>query len=80
MTSRKETVTVSGLEKSVTIVKDRFSIPHIYAVTTEDAVFALGYVHATDRMWQMDMFRRTAQGRLAEILGESLLEMEGSSP
>ena len=69
-------VKVGGLERTVRIVRDRYAIPHIYARTMEDAVCALGYIHAQDRMWQMDMFRRMSQGRLAEILGESLLEQD----
>jgi penicillin amidase len=67
---------LDALESTVRIVRDRHAIPHIYARTVEDAVCALGYVHAQDRMWQMDMFRRMSQGRLAEILGESVLEQD----
>ncbi len=69
-------VRLDGLEDNVTVIRDRYGIPHIYARTVEDAVCALGYVHAQDRMWQMDMFRRMSQGRLAEILGESMLEQD----
>ena len=57
-------------------MRDRYGIPHIYAGRVEDTVCALGYVHAQDRLWQMDMFRRMSQGRLAEILGESVLEQD----
>jgi len=67
---------VAGLESTVRILRDRYGIPHIYARRVEDAVCALGYVHAQDRLWQMDMFRRMSQGRLAEILGESVLEQD----
>ncbi len=62
-------VTVAGLEKPVSIVRDRRGIPHIYARTENDAWFALGYVHAQDRLFQMEMQRRAGQGRLAEIVG-----------
>ncbi|MDE0703273.1 MAG: penicillin acylase family protein [Rhodospirillaceae bacterium] len=62
-------VTVAGLEKPVSIVRDRRGIPHIYAGTENDAWFALGYVHAQDRLFQMEMQRRAGQGRLAEIVG-----------
>ncbi|MXW93102.1 MAG: penicillin acylase family protein [Rhodospirillaceae bacterium] len=62
-------VTVAGLEKPVSIVRDRRGIPHIYAGTENDAWFALGYVHAQDRLFQMEMQRRAGQGRLAEIIG-----------
>ncbi len=68
--------TLGALEKNVTIVTDRYGIPHIYGDTSEDAACALGYVHATDRMWQMDILRRTAQGRLAEVLGERAFERD----
>ncbi|MCS7000575.1 MAG: penicillin acylase family protein [Bacteroidota bacterium] len=57
------------LRDSVHIYRNDFGIPHIIARTDEDAFLALGYVHASDRLWQMDFFRRIAAGRLAEILG-----------
>jgi len=63
------TTTLGALGDKVTIITDRHGIPHIYGSTREDVVCALGYVHARDRMWQMDILRRTAQGRLAEVLG-----------
>ena len=50
-------------------MRDRHGIPHIYAASLEDAHFALGFVHAQDRLWQMEMNRRIGSGRLAEILG-----------
>ena len=62
-------VVVAGLEKPVSIVRDVRGIPHIYAETENDAWFALGYVHAQDRLFQMEMQRRAGQGRLAEIIG-----------
>ena len=61
--------TVSGLDTSVTIVRDSNAIPHIYADSMSDAYRALGYVHAQDRLWQMEAMRRLGRGRLAEILG-----------
>ena len=62
-------VTVAGIEKAVSIVRDGRGIPYIYAETESDAWFALGYVHAQDRLFQMEMQRRAGQGRLAEIIG-----------
>jgi penicillin amidase len=65
--------TVSGVEKPLTIVRDRHAVPHIQAETPNDALFGLGYVHAQDRLWQMEFNRRVGAGRLAEILGEAAL-------
>ena len=62
-------VTVAGLEQPVSIVRDARGIPHIHAGSENDAWFALGYVHAQDRLFQMEMQRRAGQGRLAEMLG-----------
>ena len=59
-----------GLRASVEIVRDREGVPHIFAGNERDGWFALGYVHAQDRLWQMEFQRRVAQGRLSEILGE----------
>ena len=54
---------------SVTIRYDSYGVPHIYASNEHDLYFALGYVHAKDRLWQMDLLRRVAPGRLSEIMG-----------
>ncbi len=53
------------------VIRDRWGVPHIYARNTEDLFFAQGYVVAQDRLWQMEMWRRQREGRLAEILGPS---------
>ena len=63
-------VVVKGLEKPVTITRDRHGIPHIEAETFEDAVFAQGFVHAQDRLWQLEFQRRVGAGRLSEVVGE----------
>jgi penicillin G amidase len=60
---------VSGLSASVTVIRDSIGIPHIYAGNLDDLFFAQGWVHAQDRLWQMDMYHRTFSGRLAEIMG-----------
>ena len=58
-----------GLTAPVDIVRDQEGIPHIYAQSETDAWFALGFTHAQDRLWQMEMNRRLPAGRLAEMLG-----------
>lgn len=68
------TAKLPGLRASVEIDRDIYGIPHIYAASASDAYFALGYLHATDRLFQMEMFRRRASGTLAEILGPKLLD------
>lgn len=67
---------VAGLGASVEIVRGPRGIPHIYADSVNDAVFALGFVHAQDRLWQMHMQRRIAEGRLAEIGGRPALVLD----
>ncbi|MES2536672.1 MAG: penicillin acylase family protein [Pseudomonadota bacterium] len=62
-------IRLGGLQASTDIVRDAEGIPHIYARSANDAYFSLGYVHAQDRLWQMEINRRVAAGRLAEILG-----------
>jgi penicillin amidase len=62
-------IRVAGLGKVVEIVRDRHAIPHIRASSMADAYFALGFVHAQDRLFQMDLARRAGAGRLAEIFG-----------
>jgi penicillin amidase len=64
------------LSKSVEIVRDSNAVPHIFAETAEDAYFALGYVHAQDRLWQMEFTRRLGAGRLAEVLGKPALKFD----
>lgn len=58
-----------GLKAPVEIIRDARGVPHIFADHETDAVFALGFVHAQDRLWQMEAMRRFAAGRLAEIAG-----------
>ena len=68
--------TLAGLFESVEVVRDQFGVPHIIAKNEEDALFALGFVHAQDRLWQMEMNRRIGAGRLAEVLGHPALETD----
>jgi len=67
---------VPGLLRPVQVRFDAYAIPHISAVTEEDAWTALGYLQARDRLWQMELYRRAASGRLSELLGESLLPVD----
>jgi len=62
---------VAGLSKSLIIRRDKAGIPYIRTDSDEDAYFALGYVHAQDRFWQMETMRRFGAGRLSEIMGEA---------
>src|SRR5262245_10538891 len=64
---------VPGLTGEVEVVRDRVGVPHLYATSMEDLYVAQGYVHAQDRLWQMELNRRTAAGRLSEIFGEVAL-------
>ena len=64
---------VPGLKAEVQVVRDQWGVPHIFAQSTEDLFFAQGYVIAQDRLWQMEMWRRGADGRLAEVLGQGAL-------
>ncbi|MEM7302220.1 MAG: penicillin acylase family protein [Pseudomonadota bacterium] len=63
------TTEVAGLSAPVTIVRDKEGIPHIDAKSRNDAFMALGYAHAQDRLWQMEMLRMAGQGRLSEMFG-----------
>jgi penicillin G amidase len=63
-----------GVSSSITVTRDQYGVPHIRAKSDLDAFFAQGYVHAQDRLWQMDLNRRTGAGRLSEILGDAALE------
>ena len=63
------TRTINGLRNSVEIRRDSNGVPHIQAQTEHDSYVALGYVHAQDRLWQMDFLRRLGAGRLSEVIG-----------
>lgn len=64
---------VAGLSESVEIVRDSSAVPHIFGTNDPDIFFGLGVVHAQDRLWQMTLLRRIAQGRLSELFGRSTL-------
>ena len=65
-----------GLAAPVEVVRDAHGVPHILAESEEDALFALGFVHAQDRMWQMEMNRRIGAGRLSEVVGSAALDTD----
>jgi penicillin amidase len=67
---------IAGLNAPVEVIRDRWGVPHIYAQTEVDLMFAQGFVHAQDRLWQMDFQRRLVAGRLAEVLGEKALPVD----
>ena len=66
-------VDAKGLKAPVEILRDKNAVPHIIAGSIEDAAFGLGYVHAQDRFWQMELMRRLGQGRLSEIVPPRLV-------
>ncbi len=63
------TVRLAGLDRPVEVRRDTWGVPHIYARTQHDLFMAQGFVAAQDRLWQMEMWRRAGEGRLAEVLG-----------
>lgn len=70
------TAEVAGISAPVEIVRDTANVPHIFGARDEDVFFALGYAHAQDRLWQMVMLRRSAQGRLSELFGARTLPID----
>jgi penicillin amidase len=69
-------VQIDGLRDKVEIIRDKSGVPHIYAQNQDDLYFAQGYVHAQDRLWQLEFNRRVAAGRLSEILGSATVETD----
>jgi penicillin G amidase len=67
-------VHLKNIQKETTVYFDEFGVPHIYAKNSKDAMIALGYVHAQDRLWQMELLRRIVPGRLSEIFGSVALK------
>jgi penicillin amidase len=70
------TIDVTGITAPVEIVRDASGIPHIFGAAKRDAFFGLGYVHAQDRLWQMEFQRRIGFGRLSEIFGAATLAQD----
>ncbi|SEK28623.1 penicillin acylase family protein [Roseovarius nanhaiticus] len=71
-----QTLTVPSLSAPVEIVRDNANVPHIFGQSEEDVFQALGYAHAQDRLWQMTILRRSAQGRLSEVFGQRSLAID----
>jgi len=69
-------IKVKGINNPVRIYKDLYGVPFIEAKGEDDMYFSLGYIHAQDRLWQMDIFRRIGEGRLAEIFGNEAVEYD----
>ncbi len=67
---------VKGISSEVAIYRDNHAIPYVKAKNEEDAIFALGYLHAQERLFQMDIARRAGEGRLSEILGSKALPID----
>jgi penicillin G amidase len=65
------TLSAKGLQAAVEVLRDRNGVPHIHAQTLHDMYFAEGYVHAQDRFWQMEVWRRIGSGRLSELFGKT---------
>ncbi|WP_158978095.1 penicillin acylase family protein [Cellulophaga sp. L1A9] len=64
---------LKNLKTAVNVYYDSYGIPHIYGQSEEDAFRTLGYVHAQDRLWQMELLRRIAPGRLSEVFGKDMI-------
>ena len=69
-------LSVPGLQDRVEIQRDEYGVPRINARNEHDLMFAVGYVHAQDRLWQMDMARRIGEGRMSELLGSVTLPFD----
>ncbi len=67
------TLTLDGLEQPVEIRRDRWGVPHVAATTRRDLWFGQGFCHGQDRLWQLELYRRTAAGRISEIAGSEAL-------
>lgn len=69
-------VRVDGIEGPVEIRRDRWGVPHISARSRHDLWFGQGFCHAQDRLWQLELYRRSSSGRIAEIAGEEALPVD----
>jgi len=69
-------IRVAGVSAPIEIVRDADAIPHVFAANKADALFGLGYLHAQDRLWQLELQRRIGFGRLSEVLGEAALPQD----
>lgn len=67
---------MAGLTAPVEIIFDAYGVPHVYARDVDDAWFAVGVLHARERLWQMELYRRASSGRLSEVLGPTTLRVD----
>lgn len=74
--SKTEPRHVSGIGRPADVLVDRWGVAHIYAASPEDAYYAQGYMHATERLFQMELSRRAPQGRLSEVFGRKTVEVD----
>jgi penicillin amidase len=72
----QDTLRLAGLQDEVEIIRDRWGVPHIYAENTHDLMFAQGFVHAQDRLWQMDFHRRLVAGWVSEVMGAQTVPVD----
>ncbi len=72
----EQSFTGAGISSDVEIIRDNHAVPHIFAAADRDVFYGLGYAHAQDRLWQMTLLRRTAQGRLSEVFGARTVETD----
>ncbi len=70
------TYEIPDIDAPIEIVRDNHNVPHIFGENDRDIYFGLGFAHAQDRLWQMTMLRRTAQGRLSELFGERTVNID----
>ena len=71
-----KTLVTDKIKNNVKIIRDSSNIPHIFSAHDPDAFFALGYAHAQDRFWQLNILRRSAQGRLSELFGQKTFKLD----
>ena len=76
LSQNRGSLLVNGLLEPVEVLRDKWGIPHIYARNTHDLFFAQGFVVGQDRMWQLEMWRHNAEGRMSEVLGPSYLDRD----
>ncbi|HSP13642.1 MAG TPA: penicillin acylase family protein [Thermoanaerobaculia bacterium] len=70
---------LAGLRAEVTVIRDKWGVPHIYASNQHDLFFAQGFVQAQDRLYQMEIWKRAGQGRLAAVFGEKFVERDAAA-
>ena len=67
---------IKTIDQDIEVIRDEWGVAHVYAKSIEDAIFAQGFVHAQDRLWQMELNRRAARGKLSEVIGKDGLDAD----